>query len=206
MLIGWSQFFRDICSRWLIDHPIRLGGVGHVVQIDESLLARRKYNIGHQVNEQWIFDVHAGIGVIRLVQNRNRATLLPIIEEYVLPGSTNKNVVIVHVFSGTTIHSDQWGAYMHGAIAAIPVIPPYIHRSVNHTQNFVCPLDGTHTNHVESFWRNIKMKFKAMSGTSREMLAGYLDEHMWRQFNGRRTLTAFDNILDQISEYYVVNA
>ena len=61
MLIDWSQFFRDICSRWLIDHPIRLGGVGHVVQIDESLLARRKYNIGHQVNEQWIFgifDVH----------------------------------------------------------------------------------------------------------------------------------------------------
>ena len=93
MLIDWSQFFRDICSRWLIDHSIRLGGVGHVEQIDESLLARRKYNIGHQINEQWIFgilDVHAGIGVIRLVQNRNRATLLPIIEEYVLPGSTNK--------------------------------------------------------------------------------------------------------------------
>ena len=32
------------------------------------------------------------------------------------------------------IHSDQWGGYMHGAIAAIPVIPPYIHQSVNHTR------------------------------------------------------------------------
>ena len=22
-LVDWSQFFRDICSRWLLDHPIR---------------------------------------------------------------------------------------------------------------------------------------------------------------------------------------
>ena len=29
------------------------------------------------------------------------------------------------MFKGTMIHSDQWGGYMHGAIAAIPVIPPY---------------------------------------------------------------------------------
>ena len=22
-LVNWNQFFRDICSRWLLDHPIR---------------------------------------------------------------------------------------------------------------------------------------------------------------------------------------
>ena len=49
------------------------------------------------------------------------------------------------------------------------------------------------------------MKFKAMSGTNRELIPGYLDEHNWRQFNRKKTV-AFDNILDQISEYYVVNA
>ena len=95
---------------------------------------------------------------------------------------------------------------MHGAIAAIPVIPPYIHQSVNHTRNFVDPLIGTHTSHVENLWKNIKMKFKAMSGRSRELIPEYLDEHNWRQFNGKRTLVVFDNILDQISEYYIVNA
>ena len=25
-LIDWNQFFRDICSRWLLDHPIRYLG------------------------------------------------------------------------------------------------------------------------------------------------------------------------------------
>ena len=104
------------------------------------------------------------------------------------------------------IHSDQWGGYMHGAIAAIPVIPPYIHQSVNHTMHFVDPLTGAHTNHVENYWKNLKMKFKAMSGTDRELIPSYIDEHNWRQFNGKKTLVAHVNILDQISEYYIVNA
>ncbi|KAL3099690.1 hypothetical protein niasHS_003145 [Heterodera schachtii] len=95
---------------------------------------------------------------------------------------------------------------MGGAIPAIPVIPPYIHLSVNLTQNFVNPITGAHTNHVECFWKNLKMKFKAMSGTSRDLLPSYCDEHMWRQFNGKKTLAAFDNIIDHISYYYPVNA
>ena len=44
-----------------------------------------------------------------------------------------------------------------------------------------------------------------MSGTSRELIPGYIDEHNWRQFNGKKTLVAFD-ILDQISEHHIVNA
>lgn len=43
----------------------------------------------------------------------------------------------------------------------------------------------------------MKMKFKAMSGTSRDLLAGYLDEHLWRQYNGRKTLRAFDNLMNK---------
>ena len=32
-----------------------IGGPGHTVEIDECLLVRRKYNVGHQVSEQWVF-------------------------------------------------------------------------------------------------------------------------------------------------------
>ena len=80
--------------------------------------------------------------------NRNCATLLPIIEEFVVPGST--------------IHSDQWRANVGGPIDAIPVIPPYIHHSVNHTNHFVDPNNHACTNNVECFWKNLKMKNKAM--------------------------------------------
>ena len=85
-------------------------------------------------------------------------TLLPLIERYVVPGSI--------------IHSDQWVSYMGGAITAIPVIPPYIHNSVSHHRNFVCPQDGTHTNDVECFWKNMKMKLKAVRDRAR--IAGWV--------------------------------
>uniref|UniRef100_A0A914HGG1 Transposase n=1 Tax=Globodera rostochiensis TaxID=31243 RepID=A0A914HGG1_GLORO len=66
-VIDWNNFLREICSQQLLNNPIRLGGVGRVVQIDESLMARRKYHRGHEVPERWVFgmyDVHQQIGDI----------------------------------------------------------------------------------------------------------------------------------------------
>ena len=60
--------------------------MGHTVQIDECLIAKRKYNKGRLVPDQWIFgmyDVNAGVGVVRYVLNRCCATILSIIEEFV---------------------------------------------------------------------------------------------------------------------------
>ena len=126
-----------------------------------------------------------------MVPNRTRATLLAIIEEVCLPG--------------THIMSDSFGTYRHGAINAIPVIPPYVHTMENHRRNFVDPLDGTHTNCVENFWKNIKMKFKIMAGVQRTVLESLLAEYMWRQLHGKKSSAVFDNMIRLISEYYPVN-
>ena len=83
------QVFNFACCCACCVFVFRLGGVGHTVQIDECQIAKRKYNRGRLVPDQWIFgmyDVNAGVGVVRYVLNRSRATILPIIEEYVLPG------------------------------------------------------------------------------------------------------------------------
>ena len=106
---------------------------------------------------KWIFggiDIQTRRGFLQVVPNRNQTTLLSEIERRIHPG--------------TEIHSDCWAAY--NGISAIPVIPPYIHRTVNHQHNFVNRNDGTTTNHVERMWKEAKQKFKRMNGTRRDMI------------------------------------
>eukprot|EP00731_Ephydatia_muelleri_P000140 Em0001g140a len=99
-IVDWKNFCRDICLEYFIRNPVVIGGPGQTVEIDECLLVRRKYNVGHQVREQWVFggyDVATKVGFMVPVDRRDAATLLPIIQKYIAPG--------------TTIISDLWAAY-----------------------------------------------------------------------------------------------
>ena len=53
-ITDWSQYCRDVAVEFFLGNPERLGGQGRIVEIDESLFARRKYHRGHLVAEQWI--------------------------------------------------------------------------------------------------------------------------------------------------------
>ena len=118
--IQWYQYFRDICSHRLNaihEGGFKLGGRGHIVQIDESLLVKRKYQRGRLVPEKWIFgmyDTTLRFGIAVFVDDRKKETLLPLIQKYVAPQ--------------TTIWSDEWRAYRN-----IPALPEhYRHGTVNH--------------------------------------------------------------------------
>ncbi len=91
----------------------------------------------------------------------------------------------------------EWKHRIHN----VPVNPPYTHSTVNHSQNFVDPAMGVHTNGVECFWNNCKRSFKKMSGTTEEMLASHIDEFLWRQFHGQAKADAFNNLLLHISQW-----
>ena len=143
--------------------PIVLGGPGVVVQIDKSLFSHQvKAHRGRPpTHEVWVFGTvdtsyKPALGYMQIVNRRDSATLLPIIQASVAPGSI--------------VHSDELSAYRQ-----IQSQTGLTHRTVNHSLHFVSPT-GVHTNNVESYWNRAKMKIKAMRGCTRDKLSSYLDE------------------------------
>jgi transposase-like protein len=184
-VIDWYSFLRDVCAADLLAHPYQIGGVGHTVAIDESVIARRKPGNaqGRPVREQWVFggvDLTTKSFFIELVDRRDAATLLPVIQRNILPG--------------TVIWSDEWAAYNRLPAAGYP------HQTVNHSVRYVDPITGCHTNDIESRWNACKAKFKARFGVPRGALASYLDEYMWRLRRERHMF--FHDIIAAINEQY----
>ena len=164
-VIDWLNFIREIASWKLLTLSGKVGGPGKVVQIDESLIYRAKNNVGHALGrkQKWVvgfYEVETKVGFVRLLENRSAAEL--------------ESLILQHVEPGSHIHTDCWSGY--NGVSILPVSPPYVHSTVNHSRNFVDPDTGCHTNNVEAFWCAVKHKFKRMRGATLGHTSGYLDE------------------------------
>ena len=183
-IVDWYNFHRDVCAQYFIDHPLQIGGAGKVVEIDESKFGRRKYNRGRYQEGHWVF---GGIekGSVKAfmveVDDRSAATRLPIIQQYILPG--------------TTVLSDESRSY-----SCVPSLE-MSHQTVNHSIHFVDPSTGAHTQGIESTWAATKrmMRKKGVMGTSNSLYPTYLQEFLWRRKFEEDT---FNTILDHIAEQY----
>ncbi len=165
-IVDWYNFHRDVCAQYFLDHPTIIGGPGTIVEIDESKFGRRKYNRGRYQDGHWVFGgVERGTANCFMVevQDRTAATLLPIITQYIHPG--------------TTVISDEWRAYRR-----IPSLGMQ-HQRVNHSLNFVDPSTGAHTQSIESTWSQTKrmMRRRGVMNTSSSLFPTYLQEFMWRK-------------------------
>ena len=81
-------------------HPQVLGGPGHAVEVDEAKFGRRKYNRGRYIESHWVLggiDRDRKQVFMEVVDRGDAATLIPIIQQYVRPG--------------TLIITDEWRAY-----------------------------------------------------------------------------------------------
>ena len=126
------------------------------------------------------------LGVMTMVTRRDAATLLPIINRHVRPGSI--------------VWSDEWRAYSRVQQLA----PVTQHQTINHSIQFVDPVTGVHTQNVDSYWNRVKTKFKRMKGVQESMLPSYLDEFMWRERHGRTANVALQNLCRDIALRYPV--
>lgn len=167
-----------------------LGGVGHVVQIDESVVTKRKYNVGRLVPEKWVlglYDVTVKRGYIVFIPDRSAQTLQRIIAEHVLPG--------------TEIWTDCWRGYM--GLQNLDGVSPYVHKTVNHSQHFVDPQTGVCTNYIEGHWACLKQFIRRLGAMQSPFIPKYIDQFMWWEVYGDTPSIRFRHFIQQITEKYI---
>ena len=155
-ICDWASFAREVLVAWCIGREEKIGGAGKIVEIDEAKFGKRKYNMGRVIEGQWVFG-----GFCREtrscfmvpVEKRDTETLIGIIKEKILPG--------------TTVISDCWKAYE--CLGS----EEFEHLTVNHSYNFVDPQTGAHTNTIERQWRELWQKVLVF-GRKKSHFVGYL--------------------------------
>lgn len=141
----WYQGFREaVTEQFLrqIQQGSKIGGIDRVVQVDEAMIGRRKYNRGCLVQGTWIVGLIDDAGDVRLevCEKRDVETLTDIV---------GRNVEI-----GSIVCTDQWRGYNSERLGWLGLQ----HRTVNHSAEFVAE-DGTHTQRIESQWRALRRHF-----------------------------------------------
>lgn len=192
--IDWCNFCREICELTLANNPQELGGFDGngdsiVVEIDESKYFHRKYHRGQWREGHWVFGAverNSGKCCLIEVPNRQRATLEPIILQWILPGS-----LIMSDGFRSYDYLDQLG----GGI--------YQHQSVVHKYNFVDPHDANvYTQNIESLWTRAKRKLRRQHGTTPALFPSYLHEFLWREkVKGADIFSAF---IIALTEQYIL--
>ena len=177
------QRLRDICSLKILHGNVKLGGRGKTGEMHESMFGqKRKYNRGQINRGTWVFGmVERGTGraLAFQVPNRMKETLVAgLVQQFVDPG--------------TTIICDKFSLYFNLNSLG------YIHIMVNHSENFVDPFTGAHSNTIEGVWSQIKRKLKAMNGTPKSKLLSYLNKFNWQKCYPS---DPFDNLLADIAEF-----
>ncbi len=142
-----------------------IGGPGIVVEIDESKFGKRKYHRGHRVEGAWV------IGGVERTQER--LLFAEVIQRR--DANTLMDVLSRHIAAGSIVHTDLWRGYWQ-----MDTFLNMEHRTVNHSRNFVNPVDGTHTNTIEGTWGALKFKIAPRNRTQ-EDIEGHLVEFIWRR-------------------------
>ena len=148
----------------MLENSEKIGGNGVEVEIDKSKFGKRKYYRGHRVEGQWVFGGREKYNKRKVfmipVENRKEETLIPIIQQWIHPGSI--------------IHSDCWKSY--NKLSKIG----YTHVTVNHSKEFLNESNAACTNAIEIDWRHAKVLMPCY-GVHRGMHSGYLAEFMWHR-------------------------
>jgi transposase-like protein len=173
-------------SAWFMAHRIRkamqngsfvkLGGAGGIVEVDETYIGGKARNMHATVRRRRnVKDIGAKSMVMGAIERDGK------VYAQVVPNrkkETIKEVIFPAIEQGTTVHTDEFPAYIYATKDA-----EFEHKVINHLERYV---DGNiHTNGIENFWSCLK---RGLGGTYIAVepfhLFRYVDEQAFR-FNNR---------------------
>lgn len=167
-VVDWARFCRDLCVYYFESDDTIIGGPGRIVEIDETLVVKRKYNRGRMLSDGWLF---GGIErrddgefncFLSLVYNRSEAHLSHIIRQRVAPG--------------THIITDGWAAYSRLSEYG------FLHSVVIHEENFVSPIDpNVNTQLIEATWGSLKRFIRSRGTHKGSHFLEYICEYLFRR-------------------------
>ncbi|KAG0440092.1 hypothetical protein DMUE_1990 [Dictyocoela muelleri] len=143
----------ELIQQYFFENPIRLGGLGVVVNIDERMFHTARSQRGRSPRSKtWAITMVdtsfcPSRGFARVVENLSSNELIPIISSVVR--------------TGLIIRTDEWASY-----TSLGELNGYVHQTLINKYNFVDPINGVHTQHVESFNNKLKLVIKESRGCS----------------------------------------
>ncbi len=108
IIIKVHKLLRNVAAWAYKKENVQLGGQGMIVEIDETLMFKVKYNRGNALKRKqvWVFGLVEKEGkngarkkcYMEIVKNHKAETLLRIIYDRVLPGTTIvSNSIVIHI-------------------------------------------------------------------------------------------------------------
>jgi transposase len=159
-----------------LDSDDPLGGVGEIVEIDETLIGgvvRGKGQGPHLENKAIVLGMleKGGELITRVVPSRREHHLRPIIQYHVLPG--------------TSIHTDQSNSHQNLGECG------YRHLRVNHKIHQYVGPTGETVNRLEGFWAMLK---RGINGTHIHVSAKHLPKYLG-EFEYRWNMRAVPHLM-----------
>jgi transposase-like protein len=140
----------------------KIGGPGFVVEIDESKLGKRKFNVGRVVDSSWL------LSIICLNTKQYRVEICP---DNKRDGIILLALINKHVNKETIIVTDCWRGY-NGLET-----DDFNHLCVNHSYNHIDPDTWANTQTIESNWRPLRRQMNR-GGIRKEDLDLHLCEYI----------------------------
>lgn len=159
---------RQFCVEFFLNKKKKIGGQGKQIQIDETLVFKRKNNKGRVHKPLWVVGgicENTNNFFLAIVKNRSTKEIRQVLQQ--------------NVKSGSVIKTDMWRSYKK----ACKSLKNTTHCTVNHKKNFVDPVSKVHTQKIEALWSVFKgwLRKRQYNKSSRKNLIMNISEFFLKQ-------------------------